>query len=192
LSSLHKIAALEPTAPNPPSDDKVSSRVATTPIGTFAYLSMRATCRPRSASAKRQETSVWREAADVKPFWGAAASPPISDVNLLGYGKCVVYLDAEVPDGALDLRVTEQELDRSEIAGPTIIRVAFCDAGVRATRACPGCLGVTNVARRYQSAARPHEYQAFRTVRSPDHRRSRPGRRLPRLRALQQSRAGGR
>ena len=33
--------------------------------------------------------------------------PGISDINLLGYGECIVYLDAEVAHGALDLGVSQ-------------------------------------------------------------------------------------
>ncbi len=40
-----------------------------------------------------------------------SALPSGSDVNLFGDGESVVNLDAEIPDGALDLGVTEQQLD---------------------------------------------------------------------------------
>jgi hypothetical protein len=36
-----------------------------------------------------------------------------SDVNLLRYGKGIIDLDAEVPDGALNFGVAEQELHGS-------------------------------------------------------------------------------
>jgi hypothetical protein len=36
--------------------------------------------------------------------------PGNSDVNLFRYGKGIIDLDAEVPDGAFDLCVPEQEL----------------------------------------------------------------------------------
>jgi hypothetical protein len=39
--------------------------------------------------------------------------PGISDINLLGYGESIVYLDAEVAYRALDLGVTQQQLDRA-------------------------------------------------------------------------------
>ena len=40
-----------------------------------------------------------------------SALPFISDINMLGYGKCIVYLDAEVAQRALDFRVSQQQLD---------------------------------------------------------------------------------
>ena len=42
--------------------------------------------------------------------------PGISDINLFRYRKSVVDLDAKVPDGALDFGVTEQELNRPQVA----------------------------------------------------------------------------
>ena len=42
-----------------------------------------------------------------------SALPFASDVDLFGYGKSIIYLNAEVPSGALDLGVTKKELDGS-------------------------------------------------------------------------------
>ena len=42
--------------------------------------------------------------------------PRFSDVNLLGYGKRVIDLDSEIADRALDLCVTQQELNSSKIS----------------------------------------------------------------------------
>jgi hypothetical protein len=36
--------------------------------------------------------------------------PGISDINLVRYRESIIYLDAEVSDGAFDLGVAEQEL----------------------------------------------------------------------------------
>jgi hypothetical protein len=56
------------------------------------------------------------------PFWheceteGGAKPvrlcPCSSDVNLLGYGEGIIYLNTEIPDGALDLCMTQQQLHR--------------------------------------------------------------------------------
>jgi hypothetical protein len=46
--------------------------------------------------------------------------PEASDLELLGNGKRIVDIDPEIPDRALDLGVTEQELDGSEIAGSPV------------------------------------------------------------------------
>jgi hypothetical protein len=40
-----------------------------------------------------------------------------SELDLLRQGKGIIDLDPEIPDGALDLRVSEKQLDRSQIAG---------------------------------------------------------------------------
>ena len=39
--------------------------------------------------------------------------PGISDINLLGYGECIVNLDAEVAHRALDFGVSQEQLDRA-------------------------------------------------------------------------------
>jgi hypothetical protein len=46
--------------------------------------------------------------------------PGISDINLFRYCQGVIDLDAEIPDRAFDLGMTEQELDSPEIACPSI------------------------------------------------------------------------
>ncbi len=45
-----------------------------------------------------------------------SALPHFSDVNLLGYGKRVINLNSEIADRALDLCVTQQELNSSKIS----------------------------------------------------------------------------
>ena len=49
-----------------------------------------------------------------------SALPGISDINLLGYGKCIVYLDAKVTNCAFDLRMSQKQLDSSQISGSAI------------------------------------------------------------------------
>jgi hypothetical protein len=43
-----------------------------------------------------------------------------SDVKLFRYSDGVIDLDTEVSDGALNLGVPQQELDRPQIARPSI------------------------------------------------------------------------
>ena len=45
-----------------------------------------------------------------------------SDINLFRYCQSIVYFDPEISDRALDLRVTEQELDRPQVAGAPACR----------------------------------------------------------------------
>lgn len=42
--------------------------------------------------------------------------------NLLRYGKCVIDVDAEVPDGTFDLGVTEEDLHGTQITGTSVNR----------------------------------------------------------------------
>jgi hypothetical protein len=46
--------------------------------------------------------------------------PGSSDVHLLGDSECVIDLDPEIADRALDLPVAQQELHRPEIAGSPV------------------------------------------------------------------------
>jgi hypothetical protein len=43
-----------------------------------------------------------------------------SEFDLLGYGKGVIDLDAEIADGAFELGVPEQQLHRSQVAGLSV------------------------------------------------------------------------
>ncbi len=52
------------------------------------------------------------------PEPGAAAAD--SGVSVLGDRQSVVYLNPKIPDSALELGVTEQELNGAEILGPPI------------------------------------------------------------------------
>jgi hypothetical protein len=42
-----------------------------------------------------------------------SALPSVSDIDLFGYCEGIIYLDAEVSDGAFDFGVAEQELHGS-------------------------------------------------------------------------------
>jgi hypothetical protein len=46
--------------------------------------------------------------------------PGSSDVNLFRYGKGIIDLDAEVPDGAFNFGVAEQELHSAQITGAAV------------------------------------------------------------------------
>jgi hypothetical protein len=52
-----------------------------------------------------------KELAELSPL-----CPGSSDVNLLGDGEGIVDLDAEIPHGALDFGVTQQQLDGTQIS----------------------------------------------------------------------------
>jgi hypothetical protein len=46
--------------------------------------------------------------------------PCSSDVNLFSYGEGIVDFTSEIPDGALDLRMSQQQLYGRQVAGSTI------------------------------------------------------------------------
>ena len=57
--------------------------------------------------------------------WAAATSTARLNLGLLGDLQCIVNLDAEIPDGAFELRVPKQELYGPEILGPPINQRGF-------------------------------------------------------------------
>jgi hypothetical protein len=48
-----------------------------------------------------------------------------SNVDLLRYCKSIIYIDAEIPDSALYLRVAEQKLHGSQIPGAAVDERGF-------------------------------------------------------------------
>jgi len=49
------------------------------------------------------------------------SAPPLrSDIHLFCYCDGIINLDAEVSYGALDLRVTEEQLDSAQISGAPV------------------------------------------------------------------------
>jgi hypothetical protein len=51
------------------------------------------------------------------PFDVNVEGPRLSDLGAFCQSKRVLYVDAEVPDRALDLRMAEQDLNGTEISG---------------------------------------------------------------------------
>ena len=51
--------------------------------------------------------------------------PGTSDLNLLGNFKSVVNFDAQIPHRALDLRMSKQQLNRTEVAGALVDQGRF-------------------------------------------------------------------
>jgi hypothetical protein len=56
---------------------------------------------------------------------GVSALPLSSDVNLFRYCDSIIDLDAEISDGALNLGVPQQELNRPQITCPSIDQGGF-------------------------------------------------------------------
>ena len=57
-----------------------------------------------------KKTAVAREICRSKVGRACLLCPGISDIDLFGYRKGIIYLDAEVSDGAFDFGVAKQEL----------------------------------------------------------------------------------
>src|SRR5215475_12631585 len=74
---------------------------------------------PLIASAQQGERMLRPEPTGRKGRAGSAL-PSCSDVDLFRYRDSVIDLNTEVSDGALDLGMAQQELDRSQVACPSI------------------------------------------------------------------------
>jgi hypothetical protein len=59
---------------------------------------------------RRRIFAFWPKSADVGRAEHVCSAPGISDVDLFRYCEGIIYLNAEVSDGAFNLGVAEQEL----------------------------------------------------------------------------------
>ena len=57
-----------------------------------------------------------------------SALPGDSDIDLFRYCNRVINFNAQISSGALDPSVTEQQLNSTEVAGPTIDHGSFGSA----------------------------------------------------------------
>jgi hypothetical protein len=57
-----------------------------------------------------------------------SALPGISDIDLLGNGKCIINFDAEVAHCAFNFGMAQEQLDSSEITCPAIYQRRFGSA----------------------------------------------------------------
>ena len=68
----------------------------------------------------------------ISPIYSRAERFPLcpgrSDINLFGYGEGIVDLDAEIPDGAFDFGVPQQELDSPQISRASINQRCLCSS----------------------------------------------------------------
>src|SRR6478735_5039444 len=62
------------------------------------------------------------------------ALPPVSDIDLLGNREGIVHLDTEIPDGAFDLSVPQEQLH-----GPQIARAAIDQRCLGSTKRMGTC-----------------------------------------------------
>ena len=81
----------------------------------------------------RPDAQIWSDGGIWAIGQSVAALPVASDVELLGNIESVIEFDAEVSDGAFHLGMSEQQLDRPEIAGLAIDQGSLgAPQGVRA------------------------------------------------------------
>ena len=84
-------------------------------FGSKAATSVKSVCGSFPPEAHQEISPVVSSGAEQ-----SRSAPNTSHVNLLSNRKSVIYLDAKIANGALDLSVPKQQLYRSQIAGTTI------------------------------------------------------------------------
>src|SRR5271166_747180 len=85
-------------------------------IDRFLSLTARSSGQPRRSAKGRQYALRERRPAGTFATHRARPGRP-SELDLLRQSQGIIDLDPEIPDGALDLRVSEKQLNRSQIAG---------------------------------------------------------------------------
>ena len=68
----------------------------------------------------------WSDAREPAELFRSA--PISSDINLFGYGKSIMDLDAKIADRALNPLVPQQALYCSQVAGPAVDEGGFGSA----------------------------------------------------------------
>jgi hypothetical protein len=74
---------------------------------------------PRSAFP-RFKHRIWPSSTIQRAGRGRLLCPGISDVNFLGNLDGIVNFNTEIPHGALNFGVAEQELNRTQISGSAV------------------------------------------------------------------------
>lgn len=76
---------------------------------------------PLKSVTRLQDLGHRPERQDQRQKWGTSStrylrrrSPPL-DFGILGKGQHVVHIDAQIPNGILDLTLPEQQLDRPQV-----------------------------------------------------------------------------
>ena len=64
----------------------------------------------RATLPRSREFRLWHAADDEGGAKPVRLCPCSSDINLFSYGESIIDFDAEIPDRALDLRMSQQQL----------------------------------------------------------------------------------
>ena len=74
----------------------------------------------------RGHEATFTEHASLREKWqGARALPSGSNVNFFCNIQGIIYLNAQIPDGAFNLRMSKEQLNRSEVPGSPIDESSF-------------------------------------------------------------------
>ncbi len=73
-----------------------------------------------TAARPPADMSEWGQGETLVKGQSVSALPHDSDVNLFRDDKCIVHFNAQIPYGALDLLVAQQQLHGPEIASAAV------------------------------------------------------------------------
>ncbi len=78
-------------------------------------------CSETSDGQLHKRAAAFTEHASLREKWqGASALPSSSNVNFLRDIQGIVHLNAQIPDGAFNLRMSKEKLNCSQISGSTV------------------------------------------------------------------------
>ena len=78
-------------------------------------------CSETSDGRLHKRAAAYTEHASLREKWqGASALPSSSYVNFLRNIQGIVHLNAQIPDGAFNLRMSKEQLNRSKVPGSPI------------------------------------------------------------------------
>ena len=85
------------------------------------HLRIRERFNSLAAGSNPGHAATFTEHASLREKWqGASALPSSSNVNFLRDIQGIVHLNAQIPDGAFNLRMSKEKLNCSQISGLTI------------------------------------------------------------------------
>src|SRR5215469_9342040 len=83
----------------------------TTPCAKIFKLPNNRSDITRALQSRTQKVCYWHESESERGAKPVRLCPCSSDVNLFSYGEGILDLNAEIPNGALDLGMSQQQLN---------------------------------------------------------------------------------
>ncbi len=82
-------------------------------------------CRHARASTNQRDVRSWHDPVEGERAEHVRSARVILDIDLLSDGERIIDPNAQIAHGALDLRVPEQQLDGTQVAGAAVDESGF-------------------------------------------------------------------